>query len=148
MEVSAARVLVVDDNRHVRKIVRTVLQGFVAETLEADGGVAGLRVWSELRPDLVIVDYEMPRVNGALVSKVIRDQERSRERRTAVLMMTAHGDKRHVTEARAADVDGLIAKPLTARLILERTICALENAQQVLLAEQHLARRRHLSPAI
>src|ERR1700751_3018157 len=99
MEVSAARGLIIDDCKPIRKIVRVVLQAFVQEIFEADSGVAGLRAWTMHRPDLIIVDFEMPRVNGATVTKVIRKHERDGDRRTAVLMVPAHGDMRHVKEA-------------------------------------------------
>jgi CheY-like chemotaxis protein len=132
-ELSAARILVVDDNKSVRKIVRAVLEGLAGGVFEADGGLAGIRAWSQLKPDLVFVDFEMPRVNGAVLTKYIRERERGANRRTAVLMMTAHGDAEHVGAARAADVDGLIGKPLSVGLILERALRALARSQQRLL---------------
>lgn len=128
MKLSTARILIIDDNKPMRDIVRSVLQGIVAEVLEADGGANGLNIWLHKRPDLVIIDYEMPRVNGVVFTKVIREQERGG--RTPILMMTGHGDADHVAKARAAGVDALIGKPITPGLLLERMAAAFASANR------------------
>lgn len=130
MDLSTCRVLIIDDNLAARKIVRSVFEGLVGGVYEAPGGLEGIRAWRRLQPDLVIVDFEMPQVNGPVVTKYIRREEARADRRTAVLLMTGHGDLNHVETARRADVDGMIGKPLTVGLLLGRAAEALARSEQ------------------
>jgi CheY-like chemotaxis protein len=55
------RFLVVDDNLHMRRILRTLLHGFGArDVMEAEDGAAGLEMFSSGNPDIVFLDWEMP----------------------------------------------------------------------------------------
>lgn len=130
MDLSQARVLVIDDNPAARKIARSVLEGLVQGLFEADGGLNGLKAWTRLQPELVLLDFEMPKISGEVVARYIREQEKGTGRRTAILMMTAHGDAAHVTAARRADVDGLVGKPLTVGGILGKATDALVRARE------------------
>ena len=114
------RVLVVDDNPHVRSIVREVLSAAGMEVREAAEGGAALNLLKQWRADIALVDYEMQPVNGPEFTRQVRQSKIAGMRDMAVLMMTAHGDKTRVMEAREAGVDGLIAKPLSIGAILSR----------------------------
>ncbi len=114
------RVLVVDDNPHVRSIVREVLSAAGMDVREANEGGAALRLLQQWRADIALVDYEMLPVNGAEFTRQVRQSKVPGMRDMAVLMMTAHGDKTRVMEAREAGVDGLLAKPLSIGAILSR----------------------------
>ena len=114
------RVLVVDDNPHVRTIVREVLAAAGMEVRECADGAAALKLLQQWRPDITLVDYEMQPVNGVEFTREVRKGKIPRLRDMAVLMMTGHGDRARVMEAREAGVDGLMAKPLTIGAILSR----------------------------
>ena len=136
MPLSATRVLIIDDNDAVRRIVRSVLEGLVDGIHEADGGLAGIRAWKALKPGLVILDFEMPQVNGVVVTRFIREQEAGSDRRTAILMMTGHGDEEHVSAARLAKVDGLIGKPLSVGAVLSKAEDALDRSERQFRSDQ------------
>ena len=136
MPLSATRVLIIDDNDAVRRIVRSVLEGLVDGIYEADGGLAGIRAWKSIKPDLVILDFEMPQVNGVVVTRFIREQEVGSGRRTAILMMTGHGDEEHVSAARRAKVDGLIGKPLSVGSVLSKAEDALVRSERQFRSDQ------------
>ena len=70
---SRLRFLVVDDNAHMRRIIRTVLHGFGArEVFEADDGATGLAAFAQHGPDIVITDWVMPIFDGLEFTQMIR----------------------------------------------------------------------------
>lgn len=126
---SRLTVLVVDDNRHVRALVKEIL-GAVGPTVdEADSGAAALRLCRDRAFDLVIVDYEMPGMTGAEFTRALRAQG-PQGARTAVLLMTAHGDQRRVLAASQAGVDGVVSKPLTPQALFTRIEAAMRKRAQ------------------
>src|SRR5215475_4679572 len=67
------RFLVIDDNAHMRRILRTLLHGFGArEVYEAEDGAAGLEAFTHYIPDIVITDWAMPIFDGLELMQMIR----------------------------------------------------------------------------
>src|SRR3712207_6090519 len=92
LRLERAKVLVIDDNRHIRDVVKAVLHANVAELRDQECAYAALEAWPEWTPDVAIVDFEMPRMNGVMFGRVVRDLERGRSRRTALVMMTGRSE--------------------------------------------------------
>ncbi len=112
------KVLVVDDNAHVRTLVREVLSSMGMEVREATDGAMALNTMKQWRPDVAMVDYEMQPMDGAKFTRMVRQNPTLRN--LPILMMTAHGDAARVMEARDAGINGLIAKPLSIGSIVDR----------------------------
>src|SRR6185369_10948628 len=71
--IEALKVLVVDDDHYMRKVVRTMLNAIGVKTVfEAPDGVAGLEALRLNNPDIVIVDWEMPMIDGAQFVRMVR----------------------------------------------------------------------------
>src|SRR5512141_2173010 len=71
--IEALKVLVVDDDHYMRKVVRTMLNAIGVKTVfEAPDGVTGLESIRQNNPDLVIVDWEMPMIDGAQFVRMVR----------------------------------------------------------------------------
>src|SRR5436853_3789348 len=67
------RFLVIDDNAHMRRILRTLLHGFgTREVYEAEYGAAGLEGFTHYSPDIVITDWAMPIFDGLALTQMIR----------------------------------------------------------------------------
>jgi excisionase family DNA binding protein len=105
-------VLVVDDDPNIREIVRRLLNGMdedmhVAEA--SDGYEAGIKIGS-LRPDLVIMDVMMPRVDGISLCKSIRENPKTET--IKVLAITAFPEQDNVKKMYDAGADLCLIKPL------------------------------------
>ena len=115
------RVLLVDDNQHMRAIVMTVLSGVgvahIRETRDGAEALAALREWPA---DLAIVDFQMTPLDGVEFTRLVRNSPDSRNPYLPVIMMTGHSERTRVMDARDAGVTEFVAKPLTAKSVLER----------------------------
>ena len=115
------RVLLVDDNPHMRSIVATILKGVgVRHLREAQDGAEGLQTLRDWPTDVAIVDFQMQPLDGASFTRIVRNSADSQNPYLPIIMMTGFADRGRVFEARDAGVTEIIAKPLTARAILDR----------------------------
>jgi CheY-like chemotaxis protein len=109
-------VLVVDDERGLRTGAVQILRGEGYRVIEAESGVEAIDRFVHDRPDLVVLDYEMPGMNGEDVCRRMRDieQENEGERHTPVLLATAG----MVPLAECCSADGFLVKPYQRTLLL------------------------------
>jgi len=101
--------LVVDDSVSVRRSMETLMQDAGYDVVSARDGVDGLGVLQRRTPDVVLVDLEMPRMNGLEFTSALRNRETTR--RTPVVMITSRFTDKHRQLARAAGVDLFLTKP-------------------------------------
>ena len=107
------KVLVADDNAAGRELVRTVLERLGYEITEAADGWEALRAARELRPDLIILDLNMPRMDGF---EVIRELRRHAEFAvTPVLALTASAMQGDRQQAIDAGFTNYMSKPIGPR---------------------------------
>ena len=86
------RFLVIDDNAHMRRILRTLLHGFGArEVYEAEDGAAGLEAFTHYVPDIVITDWAMPIFDGLELTQMIRQPGANSNPYVAIIMLTGQG---------------------------------------------------------
>ena len=110
------RFLVIDDNAHMRRILRTLLHGFGArEVYEAEDGAAGLEAFTHYIPDIVITDWAMPIFDGLELMQMIRQPGANANPYVAIIMLTGHSEKKRVMAARDAGVTEFLAKPISAK---------------------------------
>ena len=99
---SAATILVVDDDVAIRGLVRLVLEDEGYDVVEAENGASGLEVAEHHRPDLIVLDLAMPVMDGRTFFKRIRA---SRCRDVPVIVVSA------LTEGREVGADAALEKP-------------------------------------
>ena len=107
---SGERILVIEDNEKNMKLVRDVLQASGYRTLEATTGGQGVELAVEQRPDLVLMDIQLPDINGVEALGRLRANERTAS--LLVLALTAQamdGDRERFL---AAGFDGYLSKPV------------------------------------
>lgn len=103
------RILVVDDSLSVRRSLATLLadSGFEVDT--AVDGLDALRIVESRSPDVLLVDLEMPRMNGLELSSYLRKREATRQ--LPIIMITSRSTERHRAMAESAGIDTLLTKP-------------------------------------
>ncbi len=113
------KVLVVDDFATMRRIIKNVLKqiGFI-NIVEADDGTAALGVLKENKVDLIISDWNMPKMNGLDLLKTVRKEEATKK--VPFIMVTAEAQKDNVLQAVQAGVSNYIVKPFTADAVKEK----------------------------
>jgi len=117
-KVSAGRkkILVVEDNEDNRLTTRAIL-GEQYDLLDACDGEDGLEKASLENPDLILLDFYLPKMNGFEVIKLLKKNENTKH--IPVIALTARAMKNDREEILEAGCDGYVSKPIDARLLLE-----------------------------
>jgi CheY-like chemotaxis protein len=116
-------VLVADDNAAGRELVRTVLERCGYEIAEAADGLEALRAARELRPDLIILDLNMPRMDGfGVIRELRRDPEFAAIPVLALTANTMQGDRQHALAAGFTDSMSKSIGPRQLRVEVERLL--------------------------
>ncbi len=112
------RILVVEDQEDNRKILRDLLTSADFEVIEAEDGEAGLLAAAAHRPDLILMDVQLPGIDGYEATRRLNGDALLRG--IPVIAVTAHALNGAEQEARAAGCDGYIAKPISPRQLLQK----------------------------
>jgi PAS domain S-box-containing protein len=107
-EANGVRILVVDDDPDVRAFLEAALEGLGYAVSEAEDGVSGLKMVDEVSPDLLLLDYAMPQMNGADVARAVR---RSHPH-LPIIFVTGYAESGQLEAALGGEVP-LLRKPFT-----------------------------------
>src|SRR6202043_1461924 len=122
------RFLVIEDNAHMRRILRTLLYGFGSrEVYEAEDGAAGLEAFTHVPPDIVITDWPMPIFDGLELTQMIRQPGANANPYVPIIMLTGYSEKKRVVGARDAGIAEFLAKPISAKALYERILNLVAN---------------------
>ena len=108
--------LIVDDSRTVRRIARGILEGAGMRTAEAGDGDEGLEACRRLDPDYVLLDWNMPRMNGIDCLRAIRRE--FGDSRPAVILCTTENHPDYIVAALDAGAQEFVMKPFDAEILL------------------------------
>ena len=124
--IEALKVLVVDDDHYMRKVVRTMLNAVGVKTVyEAGDGISGLESIKLYDPDLVIVDWEMPMIDGAQFVRLVRSPGEFPMPDVPIIMLSGHGDRWRVVEAARIGAHEYLLKPVSTKSLLDRIIAVI-----------------------
>jgi two-component system, cell cycle response regulator DivK len=123
--VSRARILLVEDNPLNLKLVRDVLLAAGYEVVEATSGEEGLRRAKEGRPDLVLMDLQLPGIDGTETMRQLRAGPVANE--VPVVAITAFAMAEDHLKAMRAGFDGYIEKPISVRTLVGKVQGFLEG---------------------
>ena len=114
-----ARILIVDDQGELRKLVRMTLEYADYELHEAENGARALELVGSVRPTLVVLDVMMPGgMDGLEVCEIIK--ARPETRNTKVLILSARGQFADLEAGRHAGADGYLVKPFSPLELIEK----------------------------
>jgi two-component system chemotaxis response regulator CheY len=124
--VQNVEVLIVDDNQYMRKVVRNLLVNLgVKNIYEAGDGIAGLEAIRMFAPDIVILDWEMPLLNGAELVRIVRSPGVFPVPDVPIIMLTGHVERWRVVEAARLGVNEFLKKPVSGKSLLDRMVSIL-----------------------
>jgi two-component system, OmpR family, response regulator len=137
-----SKVLVVDDDPHLRELLRHLLEAEGLEVSEAEGGAAALKALAALKADLVILDLMMPGLDGWSVCAEIK-----RRRDIPILLLTAMGESSQKVKGFELGADDYVVKPFDPPELVARVKSLLrrfraESSQSVQVGSLLLDRAR------
>ena len=118
-------ILIVEDNEKNRKLVRDVLTFTGYRLAEAETGEEGVRLAKALRPDLVLMDIQLPGINGIAALGQIRDDPAIRD--TPVIAVTASAMTQDRQKIMAAGFNGYQSKPINVKDFLAAVRAMLDR---------------------
>jgi two-component system, chemotaxis family, chemotaxis protein CheY len=140
--IRSARILIVDDEFHVRKSIRMLLLAAgVTDVHDAADGAGGLLAAGALDPDVVILDWQMPGMDGPEFVRRLRAPDQAALPNVPIIMLTGHGGQSRVIEAMRLGVHEFLLKPVSGQALRERLA-------SVLVHPRPMAQRRDHHPAV
>jgi two-component system alkaline phosphatase synthesis response regulator PhoP len=121
-QVRGVRILVVDDDDNVRRLVTAYLEREGYQVIQAADGASALRAVEVSAPDLVVLDLMLPGTGGLQVARRI-----SAARELPILMLTARGDEDDVLRGFEAGADDYLIKPFSPRVLVARVRAILRR---------------------
>jgi len=121
------KIMLVDDSRTLRNIERHTLNELGhTDIIEAGDGIEALGMITQGMPDLFLVDWNMPNMDGLALVKKLRELDKQ----VPIIMVTTEAEKSRVVEALKAGVNNYVIKPFTPQLLnakIEQTLEKLNS---------------------
>ena len=139
-------ILTADDDEMERFLLREVLESAGFDIVEAKTGAAALRLFTECKPDLVVLDVMMPEMNGFEVCQAIRALPAGRN--SPIMLATALDDTESVDQAYRAGATDFIGKPINWPVLPHRIrymLRAHETLENLIISQQHLAEAQRIA---
>lgn len=121
------KALIVDDDRVLADVVAFTLRREGFQVTLAYDGEAALRCWAENQPDLIVLDVNMPKLDGFAVCRRIRAQAD-----TPILLLTVRGEEDDIVHGLKLGADDYITKPFSPRQLVARAQAVLRRAGKTL----------------
>jgi DNA-binding response OmpR family regulator len=126
--VPGATILVVDDDPVIQQLLRVSFEMEGYEVITASDGVAGLERARAERPDLLILDVMMPRMNGIEVARALKSDPGTAS--IPILMLSAKAQAADVSAGGASGVDDYVTKPFDPEVLLGRAEGLIERSRR------------------
>ena len=112
-------ILYAEDEVGIRKNITDSLRYYAKEVFEASDGEEAYLIYKDKKPDIILSDIHMPKMDGIKLVKKIREEDS----RTSIIMITAHTDKNYLLEAVELHMEKYLVKPID----LDQLLTALEK---------------------
>ena len=133
LDLSAIRVLAIDDNTFSRRLITAALRSMhILQIAEAENAIDGFSALKAFAPDLVVVDWVMPEVDGIAFVKRMRGDKTGNFRFLPVIMTTSYSEIWRVQQSRDAGVNEFVVKPFSARTLYTKMKTIIDNPRPYL----------------
>jgi len=122
-ELKTQKILLVDDDPIVQEHLGDFLRSYFLEVLTAKNAVEGFDLFEEHKPDIVLTDIEMDKMNGLELARAIKSISPT----TVMIVVTGFNDSEYRSSAKALNVDDYIMKPLNFQNLMDSINSALKN---------------------
>lgn len=150
-ELRDVRVVVVDDDRRIANLVRSVLLGLGFQHVHVlHDGQDGIDYLKINLADLIICDWQMEPVSGMDMVQFLRRESTNHNRVVPIIMLSGNSEKPQVETARDAGVTEYVIKPFTAKSLCSRIIAVIDSPRSFIIAPKfagHNRRRKSLPAA-
>lgn len=119
-------ILFVEDEKSIRQNYVSYLKMFFDAVYEAEDGQEGYKLYKEKKPDIMIVDINMPKLNGIDMMKKIRQNDHN----TKAIMLTAHTDEEFLLEAASFKLVKYLKKPIARKELHETLLLSIKELQE------------------
>lgn len=119
------KIVAVDDSGIILKMLVKVL-GEKYDLHAFSGGRRALQFLRDRTPDLIILDIDMPEINGYEMLKMIKEREHLKN--VPVIFLTSNNDKSHVVKAVAGGARDYVIKPIDEEILMDKVHAALQDA--------------------
>jgi CheY-like chemotaxis protein/anti-sigma regulatory factor (Ser/Thr protein kinase) len=131
------RVLAAEDNSVNQLVLKTLLHQIGVEPLVVENGQEALDAWKNAGWDVILMDMQMPVMDGLTAARAIRQAEADMGRaRTPIIALTANAMSHQIQQCLAAGMDGHVAKPIEAARLFAALEAALAEGEQASTAAQ------------
>ena len=128
IDIAGCRVLLAEDHPTNQKVVQLILQSVSVDPVIVENGAQALERLQAERFDVVLMDMQMPELDGLTATSLLREHERVHGLpRTPVIMLTANALDEHVRASHDAGADQHLSKPIRATALIEAIIVALAS---------------------
>jgi DNA-binding response OmpR family regulator len=117
------KALVVDDDRVLADVVAFTLRREGFQVIQAHDGQSALQLWADEHPDIIVLDVNLPRLDGFSVCKQIRQHAD-----TPIILLTVRGEEEDIIHGLELGADDYIPKPFSPRQLVARTQAVLRRA--------------------
>ena len=148
--IQGLNILVVDGNAYMRKVTRMMLMNLGAKSvIEAADGLAALEQIRNCDPDVMLLDWDMPLLNGMEVMRIVRSPGVFPRPNLPIIMLTGRAHRSSVVQALHAGVNEFLVKPTSAKALHDRLSSIVINPRpMVQLGDAYVPQPRKVSSGL
>jgi len=127
-KIQGLNILIVDNNHYMRRLTRTMLMNLGAKSvLEASDGLAGLEAIRTCDPDVMLLEWDMPVLDGMEVMRIVRSPGVFPRPNLPIIMLTTRANRLAVAHALRAGAHEFLLKPTSPKALRDRLTSILSN---------------------
>ena len=112
------RILIIEDEEEIRFLIKEILPQAYLELVFAEDAFMGLKLARKLKPDMIILDINLPLMNGVEFAKITRNYEMTRD--IPILVITGRRDMDTVIKMKKMNINGYLLKPFLPDVLIQQ----------------------------